>query len=177
MRQLVRRYRLLLVCLFFNFLLLLYNPLIGLDAIDLTVENLNQMLVVIPPIFILLGLMDIWVPKETMIKLMGKDSGILGISIAFLLGSLSAGPLYAAFPVAGVLMKKGSRLFNVLIFIGAWSTTKIPLLLFEVTTMGWRFMVARFILDIFGIVVIAYITESMITNGEISIIYKKIENL
>lgn len=40
-----------------------------------------EMLSIIPPIFILLGLLDVWVQRETMIKLMGKESGILGINI------------------------------------------------------------------------------------------------
>jgi len=143
----------------------------------ISVDNLKQMLLVIPPIFILLGLLDVWVPRETMLKLMGKDSGLIGITIAFVLGAASAGPLYAAFPIAGVLMKKGSRLFNVLIFIGAWSTTKIPLLLFEASTMGWRFMFTRLIIDIFVIVLIAYITEKIITIRERKMIYQNIEKL
>ncbi|WP_010243426.1 permease [Acetivibrio cellulolyticus] len=82
------------------------------------------MLSVIPPIFILLGLLDVWVQRETMIRLMGEKSGIIGVTIAFLLGSAIAGLLYAVFPVAGVLLKKGSKFSNVLIFIGAWSTKK-----------------------------------------------------
>jgi hypothetical protein len=83
------------------------------------------MLSVLPPIFILLGLLDVWVDRATMMKFTGKGSGLKGVLIAFLLGSAAAGPLYAAFPVAGVMLKKGSSLFNVFIFIGAWSTTKI----------------------------------------------------
>jgi hypothetical protein len=80
-----------------------------------------------------------------------------------LLGSASAGPLYAGFPIAGILLKKGSKFSNVLIFIGAWSTTKIPLLLFEASAMGWRFMLNRFCVDIPGIALIAYVTEKILT--------------
>lgn len=36
------------------------------------------MLSIIPPIFLILGLMDEWIPKETMMKYMGKDAGIKG---------------------------------------------------------------------------------------------------
>lgn len=175
MKRFVRRYSIVLLCLFINFSLILYEPSLGLDAIYITVENLKQMLVVIPPIFIMLGLMDIWIPKDTMIKLMGKESGLIGMGIGFTLGSVSAGPLYAAFPIAGVLMKKGSSFFNVLIFIGAWSTTKIPLLLFEASTMGWKFMIARFIIDVFGIVLIAYIVEKLLKNSQREAIYKQVE--
>ena len=130
-----------------------------------------EMLSVIPPIFILLGLLDVWVQRETMIKLMGEKSGVLGILMAFSLGSAAAGPLYAAFPIAAVLLKKGSKFSNVLIFIGAWSTTKIPMLLFEASSMGWTFMITRFVIDIPGIMLIAYITERLLNEKEKQYIY------
>jgi len=133
------------------------------------------MALIIPPIFILLGLLDIWVPRETMVKYMGKGSGLKGIVLAFLLGSAAAGPLYAAFPVAVVLLKKGTKFSNVLIFIGAWSTTKIPLLLFEASAMGYKFMITRLIIDIFGILGIAYITEKLIGNEEKELVYNNLQ--
>lgn len=56
---------------------------------------------------------------------------------------------------------------------GAWSTTKIPMLLFEASAMGWKFMLTRFLIDIPGIAVIAYTTERILTKNEKSIIYYK----
>ena len=108
-----------------------------------------------------------------MIKYMGENSGFKGGLLAFFLGSAAAGPLYVAFPVAKVLINKGSKLFNVLIFIGAWSTTKIPLLLFEASSMGWRFTALRFSINIFGIVLIAYTTDKLLSKDEKSLIYSK----
>jgi hypothetical protein len=58
------------------------------------------------------------------------------VVLAILIGSAAAGPLYGAFPVAAVFMKKGVKFSNILIFIGAWSTTKIPMILFEVSSLG-----------------------------------------
>jgi uncharacterized membrane protein YraQ (UPF0718 family) len=87
------------------------------------------------------------------------------------IGSAAAGPLYGAFPVAGVLLKKGSKLSNVFIMMGAWSTTKIPLLLFEASAMGVKFTVLRFLLDIVGISVIAYFTEKVLSQEEKQDIY------
>lgn len=104
---------------------------------SLLIQTLTIFLVV-PPIFLLLGLLDVWVPREKMIALMGEGSGFRGVALAFALGSAAAGPLYGAFPVAGVLMKKGASFSIILIFIGAWSTTKIPMLLFEMKALGYR---------------------------------------
>lgn len=177
MKNFVKRYKAFLLLLAVNLVILMMYPEVGGRSFSITWTNTVEMLSVIPPIFILLGLLDVWVQRETMVRYMGEKSGIVGASIAFLLGSAAAGPLYAAFPVAGVLLKKGSKLSNVLIFIGAWSTTKIPLLLFEASSMGWRFMLTRFLLDIPVIVLIAYILEKSMSNTEKDAIYRNASTL
>jgi len=173
MMKFLKRYRIALLLVVFNLLLLVLSPAIGRSSIELTQNNIKEMLMVIPPIFVLLGLLDVWVKRETMIKLMGDNSGFGGAFIAFLLGSVAAGPLYAAFPVAGILLKKGSKLSNVLIFIGAWSTTKIPLLLFEASAMGWRFMATRFMVNLVGILLIALLIEKFLTSEDKKEIYER----
>ncbi len=177
MINLIKRYKFFIILAVINIFVIVAFPAIGQKSLKITWNNTLEMLSVIPPIFILLGLLDVWVQRDTMIKLLGDKSGFIGIIIAFLLGSAAAGPLYAAFPVAGILLKKGSKFSNVLIFIGAWSTTKIPLLLFEASAMGWRFMVLRFVLDIPVIAFIAYITEKMMSGKEKDVIYKNVASL
>jgi len=171
MIELIKRYKVFTILLAVNFVILVTYPSIGQKSFGITWNNTIEMLSVIPPIFILLGLLDVWVERETMIKLMGEKSGFVGITLAFFLGSAAAGPLYASFPVAGVLLKKGSKFSNVLIFIGAWSTTKIPMLLFEASSMGWKFMMTRFVINIPGIMLIAYITEKLLSEREKQYIY------
>lgn len=169
--KVIKRYRFFIILLVINTVIIVVKPDIGLKSLQLTKSNALEMLSILPPVFILLGLLDVWVKRETMIKFMGEKSGIIGVLLAFLLGSAAAGPLYAAFPVAAVLLKKGSKFSNVLIMIGAWSTTKIPLLLFEASSMGIKFMITRFILNIFGIAIIAYTVEKLLSKREIDKIY------
>jgi uncharacterized membrane protein YraQ (UPF0718 family) len=165
-KELVKRYRLFLALVVIDVGMLFFWPSVGPKALNITWSSMLEMLSILPPIFVLLGLLDVWVQRDTMIKYTGERSGIIGIAIAFFLGSAAAGPLYAAFPIAGVLMKKGCKFSNVLIFIGAWSTTKIPMLLFEASSMGWNFMLTRFLIDIPGIVIIAYFTDRAMSNEE-----------
>ena len=142
-----------------NVALVFLNPSIGRTALAVTGDNVLEMLSFLPPIFVLLGLLDVWVDRETMMKYMGRGSGTRGMLLAFILGSAAAGPLYAAFPMAGVMMKKGASMLNVFIFIGAWSTTKIPLIMFETATLGFRFMALRLVFNLAGIFLIAFILE------------------
>jgi uncharacterized membrane protein YraQ (UPF0718 family) len=97
--------------------------------------------------------------------------------LAFLLGSAAAGPLYAAFPVAAVLMKKGVKFPNIMIFIGAWSTTKIPMFLFEFSALGGKFALTRLLVNIPGIVLMAYILTFIINEEDKAEIYSRAENL
>lgn len=162
----VKRYKTFLILFAVNLLLLIFAPDLGTKAVSITQNNLWEMLSVIPPIFILLGLLDVWVKKETMVKYMGEDSGLIGILIAFFLGSAAAGPLYAAFPVAGILLKKGSKISNVLIFIGAWSTMKIPLLMFETNALGLEFSMLRLGMNIFGILIISFVIDNLLKEKD-----------
>jgi uncharacterized membrane protein YraQ (UPF0718 family) len=172
MKKIFKRYKALGIVLIINLLFILLSPQSGINALIITAENLTEMLLIMPPIFILLGFLDIWVEKETMIKFLGENSKFLGIFTAFLLGSIAAGPLYVAFPFVGVLMKKGSKFSNVLIFIGAWSATKIPISLFEASVMGWKFMIVRYLIDVPVIILMAFIVDKAISNSEKEMLYK-----
>ena len=144
----------------------------GLKATDVVVYSFKEMLLVLPPIFVLIGLLEVWIPKETMIRLMGEGSGIKGILLAFLFGTVAAGPLYAAFPVAIVFMKKHVKFSNIIILLGAWGATKLPMLLFEMTALGFKFALLRLAINIPVIIIIAYLMGALIKKDEVEAIYK-----
>ena len=168
----IKRYKVFLLLIIINIILGVIMPNIGLKSASITLQNFIEMISVIPPIFVLLGFLDVWVDRATMMKYTGKGSGMKGILIAFILGTVAAGPLYAAFPVAGVMLKKGSSLFNVLIFVGAWSTTKIPMLTFEAANLGFAFTLIRLALSIVGIITIALVTEKSLNQEQQKMIYE-----
>jgi len=175
MKAILKRYRVFLVVAVMLGILVLVNNQLGFKALNIAAYSFKEMLLVIPPVFILLGLLDVWVPKETMIKYMGDNSGIKGIVLSILIGSAAAGPLYGAFPVAAVFMKKGVKFSNILIFIGAWSTTKIPMFLFEMTALGTKFAFTRLAVDIPGIIIIAFVLSKLLSKKEIKEIYQSAE--
>jgi uncharacterized membrane protein YraQ (UPF0718 family) len=173
----MKRYLALMITLPLFALFLILLPAYRNAALSSIAYQAKTMFLVIPPIFILLGLMDVWVPREKMMRFMGPGSGAKGPVLAFLLGSFAAGPLYGAFPVAAMLMRKGAAFTNILVFIGAWSTTKIPMLLFEISSMGPRFALSRLLIDIAGIALIALALKAAIPKNEIDRLYREAENL
>ena len=107
------------------------------------VEFSIKMIILVPCIFTLIGLLDVWVPKEAIQRHIGEGSGARGGFYVIMLAFFQGGPLYAAFPVAHVLWKKGASLRNIFIYLGAFSTLKIPMLMFEMSFLGWRFTLIR----------------------------------
>ncbi|MCX6572285.1 MAG: permease [Candidatus Aminicenantes bacterium] len=118
-------------------------------------DYLLEMISILPPVLILCGLFDAWVPRRTIEQLMGDASGIKGTSIAFLLGTVAMGPLYAAFPIGKSLLDKGASLYNVAVFLCVWASIKIPMILFEVKFLGAEFALLRLALTIPAILVIS----------------------
>lgn len=172
-----KRYRFFLVIALAVGILTLVNAQLGRKALGISMYQLEQMLLIVPPIFVMLGLLDVWVPKETMVKYMGDGSGLKGILLSFVIAAAAAGPLYGAFPVAAVLMKKGVKFSNLMIFIGTWSTMKVPMLLFESSALGLKFAMTRLMVDIPGVILIAFALTKLIPREEMEQIYRNAEKL
>ena len=169
----VVRYKWTLMALSADVAVFLWNPVLGGQIAIQTKNGFVEMLSFLPPVFILLGLLDVWVPREVVISHLGPSSGFKGLVLAIFLGSAAAGPLYAAFPVTAVMMKKGASFYNVMIFVGAWATLKIPMFLFETQYLGLVFSVTRWICSLVGIVLIAYAIDCLQSDKEKHSIYAK----
>ena len=102
MRTALRRYRTALVSVTAFALLLAVRPDMAPKAGASMFAQIKTMFLVLPPIFLVLGLLDAWVPRQAMVRLMGEGSGIRGTLLAFAMGSAAAGPLYGAFPGASM---------------------------------------------------------------------------
>jgi len=169
------RYEYSIIFLFILIVMYLVDREIGSRAIEGTLNNVIELIKLVPPVFVLLGLMDTWIPKEKAMRFMGESAGFKGVVLAFLLGSFAAGPLYAAFPVGAMLLRKGSTIKNVMIFTGAWASTKVPMLLIEISSLGIKFTITRLIVEIIGIIMVAYIIEKSLTWEEKKFIYTRAE--
>ena len=121
-----------------------------------------EMFWILPAVMLLIGLFTVWVPKEMIEKLMGKASGIGGIGLSLLLGSLPTGPLYVAFPIAAALIKKGASVSNMIIFLSAWACIKIPQEMVELQFLGVKFMALRLGLTIFFVIFMGLFIEQMV---------------
>ena len=135
----LKKYNLFFILLTVIVILIFTNETIGWTALQLTGKSILDMLFLLPPVLIFIGLLDKWVEKEALIKYMGKDSGLYGVFFSLLLGGVAAGPLYLAFPIAVILLKKGASIRYIVFFLGVWTTAKLPILIYEFSSFGSKF--------------------------------------
>ncbi|WP_113708521.1 MULTISPECIES: permease [Bacillus cereus group] len=135
----LKRYRFFFILLLGLIILTFINQPLGWNALQLTGKSILDMLFLLPPVLLFVGLLDQWVKKETLIKYMGKKSGIYGILFSLLLGGIAAGPLYVAFPIAALLLKKGASIRYIVFFLGVWTTAKLPVIVYEFSSFGAKF--------------------------------------
>lgn len=134
-----------------------YQP--GEEITNSFKDSLIEMITFIPFLFIIVGLFDVWVPKEKIQRHIGPGSGVKGILLVILLAMLQAGPLYGAFPVAYMLWKKGASIRNIFIYLGAFTSLKIPMLGIEIAYLGIQFTLVRTLVSLPLFIGIGYLME------------------
>ena len=117
---------------------------------------------ILPPVMVLMGLLDVWVPRQMVEAHLGQDAGLRGAGFAILLGTAAAGPLYAAFPIAISLRNKGARVANVVIFLGTWAAIKIPMIIMESSFIGLRFALLRLMFTVPCVLAAGYLIEAIL---------------
>jgi uncharacterized membrane protein YraQ (UPF0718 family) len=144
-----------------------FNP--GKDIFGNFGQSFIEMITFMPFLFIIVGLFDVWVPKEKIQKHIGTGSGIKGIALVVLLAMLQAGPLYGAFPVAYILFRKGASIRNVFIYLGAFTSMKIPMLGIEIGYLGIEFSLIRTLVSLPLFIGIGFLMERLLKNSRFEV--------
>lgn len=150
-------YRIALFLIFFGFIAISlitgFQP--GRDLGSNFLSFFLEMIQVLPAVFLLIGLFDVWVKRETIEKHLGKEGGAKSYFWVFILAAPMAGGLLPALPIAYELHKKGARFSVVLSFLGAVGIGRVPMVLFESTFLGFRFSLIRLLASIPIVIVTA----------------------
>ena len=105
-------------------------------------------------ILVLVSIVLYLLPKETLIKWLGHDSGWLGMAVAAMLGSISLIPGFIAFPLGGILLKNGVSYQVLTVFITTLMMVGILTLPLEAKYFGMRVALLRNALSFIGAVLI-----------------------
>jgi uncharacterized membrane protein YraQ (UPF0718 family) len=88
-------------------------------GVKLGIKKLIKNLPVFLNMIILVSISLYFVSDELIVRFLGESSGIIGLLLAILLGSISLMPGFIAFPLAGILLDKGVSYM----VIGGFTTT------------------------------------------------------
>ncbi len=143
------------------------KPAMGIASVKSSGYYIKEMLMIMPVIFVLTALLDLWVPKEKIMRYLGKDAKAKGVILSFVVGSVSAGPVYAAFPMCVMLHKKGASIRNIVIILSSWAVIKIPMLLNEAKFLGPKFMVVRWVLTVIAIIIFSWVTAKIVKDKDL----------
>jgi uncharacterized membrane protein YraQ (UPF0718 family) len=127
-------------------------------------EFIKGMAKVFPCAFILIGLFDVWVKKETVERHMGQQSGWRGYVWALLLAGTTVGGMFVGFPVAYALHAKGAKLSVTFTYIGAAAICRVPMTLFEAFYLGGTFTLVRFVVSVPLVIVSSILLGNWLTR-------------
>ncbi|KLO21546.1 Fe-S cluster protein [Marinitoga sp. 1197] len=171
--SLIKNNKLIFISIILYTIAFFVKPEIFFKGLEMTKGFLIEMIEVMPPILIISSLITVWVPSEVIMKHFGKESGIKGKFLSIFTGAISAGPIYAAFPVAQALFLKGASIANLVIIISSWAVVKVVMFMVESSFLGLSFALTRYALTIPAILIMGYVMEKLVKREDI---LEEIEN-
>ena len=128
------------------------------EALKATFKIFYVVLPVLIFVFVLMGLIEVYISRETIVSILGQKSGILGILYAEIVGSVALFMPPAVFPFGGYLLKNGASYGSIAGFVFTAILMGVTTLPVEIKFLGKRFTIAR---NIFTFVLAFFIAGLM----------------
>ncbi len=124
----------------------------------------RDMVLILPPAFVIIGLFEIWVDRETIESHFGSASGMIRHIYAILLAATTVGGTFVAFPVANSLYHKGADYSSIFTYITSASLVMIPMSIMEASIIGLEFTMLRIGLSLPLVVLSSILLNSLFTT-------------
>ena len=106
-------------------------------------ENIHpQLLLVLFLVSVILAFLN----TDIISKIIGKDSGALGVILAALIGAIALVPPFIAFPTASLLLDSGAGIMQIAAFISTLMMVGVASIPIEITYFGKKMAIGRNIL-------------------------------
>ena len=118
-------------------------------ALKLAAENARPLVLRLPLALLAAGFLADLLSPQHMLHWLGADTGLQGIVIASVVGSLLPGGPMVSFPLAVVMFEAGVGYPQMIALITAWSVLAIHrVLIFELPLMGSGFVWRRLLISL-----------------------------
>lgn len=131
-------------------------------AIQKSSKNLIQNSIRIFTIFVIIGILQNFLSKESIGNFLLKFSGLKGILTGELVGSIMMGPVATGYPIGSYLLENGGTIALVTSFLASWVMIGIISISLEIKNFGKKFAIARNLSAFISIIIIALIMEAIL---------------
>jgi len=114
-------------------------------------------------ILFIIGIMLAVLDPQTIYMLLGKDSGLRGMTIAAVIGSITLIPGFVAFPLAAAVLKAGAGYGQITMFITTLMMVGVVTLPVEIQFFGRATAIKRNLLALVFAVIISFVIGGIIS--------------
>ena len=114
-------------------------------------EASKTLLLVLPTLigaFLIAGYVRVLVPEDVVREWLGKESGLKGVLVGYLAGTLTFGGPFISFPIAASLYHAGGSVGTVTTYITSWALWGGGILFYEFAILGVRLFTIRIVASI-----------------------------
>ena len=123
------------------------HPEKAMQVLQISATTLASVLLLIAAVFGLVGMLQVWISRDLIVRLLGREGGVRGLLLAALCGTLLIGPAYIIFPLLMSIHKQGARWAVITIVLSAYAV-KLQMIPIEIEFLGWPFSLGRSLLTV-----------------------------
>jgi uncharacterized membrane protein YraQ (UPF0718 family) len=120
-----------------------------------------NMLVPLSLVFILMLVLNLFLKPAQIVKFLGREAGVKGVILSAAAGIISAGPIYAWYPLLKDLREKGAGNTFLAIFLGN-RAVKPFLLPIMISYFGWIYVLILTVFTLLGSILVGYFVGALV---------------
>ncbi|GAB6188572.1 hypothetical protein JCM30566_03110 [Marinitoga arctica] len=163
MKSFIKNYKIEIIIFFIAIILMIFNPNKAFLGLKYAIKTFINLFPIIMSVAYLTGYISEIVPKKTIVKIVGKESGLKGKFLGGIFGTLMVGPAYAFYSFFAELINNGANIGVIAVTIAAWSI-KIQWLPFALSILNIKFVLLLNLFIIIYAFMSGYIMELFFTD-------------
>lgn len=140
-------------------------PSRAIEALEVSVRSFLQVLPLIFAIMGLVGLIQGWLSRDFIARMLGREGGTKALFLAAISGMVLIGPAYLIFPLLMTIHRQGARWAVIATVLFSYAV-KIQMLPLEAGYLGWQFSLARTLLTLLFAVPVGLLVEWLMGEND-----------
>lgn len=137
------------------------------QALAIGARTLASVLPIVVAVFGLVGLIQVWLSRDLVARLLGREGGFRALFIAAACGTVLIGPAYIIFPLLMSIRRQGAR-WAVITIVLATYAVKVQMLPLEIEFLGWTFSLSRSLLTILAAIPLGLAVEAIMERRPVA---------